>query len=780
MVQEAGRVKFGIGQPLKRFEDQKLLTGQGRYTDDIAMPGMAHGVFLRAQVAHAHIRGIDTATARAMPGVLIVLTGEDVVADGIKDIPCNIPLVNRDGTPRRDTPRPILAVGKVRHVGQTVAIVVAETLDQARDAAEAILVDYDELPSVVDARAATEPGAPQLFDGVPNNLVFDWDNDQGDAAATAAAFAQAAHVTRIDIVNNRIVANSMEARNALADYDKETGRTTLYTTSQGPHMVRNPLLNVLGLAPEQLRVVTPHVGGGFGMKAFLYPEQAAIVWASRKVKRPVKWQAERSEGFLADAQGRAHHSHAELAMDEDGKFLGIRVVTYAELGAYLSPFGPFIPTRSTDLIPGLYATPAIHITVKGVCTNTMTVCAYRGAGRPEAAYLMERLVDAAARDLGLSQDEIRRRNFIPAEAMPFKTATRLVYDSGDFTGIMERCMVTADWSGFAARRAASEARGRLRGIGMATYTERCGGGGSDTVAIEFKDGRIEILMGNQEFGTGLHTAYRQLLGDRLGIDPERIEVIMGDTDRTPPGMTGGSRALPVGGSALAMASQDVIEKGRSIAAHLLEAAVADVGYEDGNFIVPGTDLGVDLFTVAAIARDPAKLPPGMEPGLDITRSFQTDGPTFPNGCHIAEVDIDPDTGVVTIDRYTVVDDFGRTINPLMLEGQVHGGIVQGIGQALFEETVYDEQSGQLITGSFTDYALPRADTVPFFAFETRNVPCKNNPLGVKGAGEAGSIGAPPCLINAIVDALYTKAGIRNIDMPATPRKVWEALQRAAG
>jgi carbon-monoxide dehydrogenase large subunit len=772
-------VKFGIGQPLRRYEDARLLTGHGRYTDDIALPGAAYGVFLRAPVAHAILKKVDTAAARGMPGVLAILTGDDVAAAGIKDIPCNIPLTNRDGTPRHETPRPILAIGKVRHVGQPVALVVAETIEQGRDAAEAIVVDYEELPSVVDAKAATEPGAPLLFDHIPGNLVFDWDNDLGDAQATAAAFAKAAHVTRIDIVNNRIVANSMEPRNALADYDTTTDRTTLYTTSQGPHMVRNPLMAVLGLPPEQVRVVTPHVGGGFGMKAFLYPEQAAIVWASRKIKRAVRWQSDRSEAFLADAQGRAHQSHAEVAMDKDGRFLGIRVVTYADLGAYLSMFGPFIPTRSTDLIPGLYATPAIHITVKGVCTNTVTVCAYRGAGRPEAAYLMERLVDAAARDLGLSQDEIRRRNFIPADAMPFKTATQLTYDSGDFVTIMERCMRSADWSGFAARRAASEAKGALRGIGMATYTERCGGGAADTVGIEFKDGSIELVMGNVEFGTGLHTAYRQLVGDRLGIDPDRIEVIMGDTDRTPSGLTGGSRALPVGGSALAMASDDVIEKGRAIAAHRLEAAVADVQYGDGRFGVPGTDLGMDLFEVAALAQDPARLPEGMTPGLDVTRTFQVAGATFPNGCHIAEIEIDPDTGVVTIDRYTVVDDFGRTINPMMLEGQVHGGIVQGIGQALFEETVYDESSGQLVTGSFTDYAMPRADTVPFFAFETHNIPCRNNPLGVKGAGEAGAIGAPPCIINAILDALYAKAGVKHIDMPATPRRVWEAL-RAAG
>jgi len=772
-------VKFGIGQPLKRYEDVRLLTGKGRYTDDISLPGMTFAFVLRAPVAHAVLRSIDASAARRMPGVRLVLTGEDVAADGLGDLPCVHPLTSRDGKPRHDTPRPALAIGKVRHVGQPVALVVADTLAQARDAAEAIAVDYDALPAVVDSRAAIAPDAPQLFDHIPGNIVFDWDNDMGDAKATEAALAKAAHITTLELVNNRVVANSMEPRNAIADYDAASDRSTLYTSTQGPHLVRDPAADaVLKMPKDKLRVITPNVGGGFGMKAFIYPEQALVLWASRKLKRPVKWQADRSEGFLSDNQGRDHVTRAELALDAKGKFLGLRVTILANLGAYLSPLGPFIPTRSSDLIAGLYTTPAIHINVKGICTNTVPVCAYRGAGRPEAAYLMERLVDAAARELGMSPDAIRRVNFIPPSAMPFTAATKITFDSGEFEKVMDLCMKSADWAGFPARRAASERAGKLRGIGMATYTERCGGGFPETASIEFHGDHIELVMGNQEYGTGLITAYKQVVADRLGVHPDKIEIIMGDTDRTPAGLTGGSRALPVAGSALYEASQDVIDKGRALAAHLLEAAAADVEFAEASFRVAGTDLKLDLFEVAKAARDPAKLPAGMEPGLDVTKHRVPQAATFPNGCHIVEVEIDPDTGVVTLDRYTIVDDFGRTINPIMLEGQVHGGIVQGIGQALLEHTVYDEESGQLLSGSFMDYAMPRAGDLPFFSFATHNVPCSANPLGVKGAGEAGAIGAPPAVMNAVIDALHHKTGLKHLDMPATPRRVWEALQSA--
>ena len=711
-----------------------------------------------------------------MPGVLLVATGEDVRADGLGDVPCVIPLTNRDGTQRHDTPRPALAVGKVRHVGQPVALVVAETLLAARDAAEAIDIEYDELPAVAEAKDAVKPGAPLLFDDIPNNLVFDWDNDMGDAEATAAAFAKAARVVSLELVNNRVVVNSMEPRNAIGDYDQASGRSTLYTATQGPHFVRDPLADIVLKQPkDKLRVITPNVGGGFGMKAFVYPEHALVVWAARKIGRPVKWQEDRSEAFVSDNQGRDHTTRAELALDADGRFLGLRVSILANVGAYLSPFGCFVPTRSTDLVSGLYVFGAIHVNVKGVCTNTVPVCAYRGAGRPEAAYLLERLVDAAARDLGMSPDAIRRVNFVPPSAMPYTSATKLVFDSGEFEKVMDLCMEAAEWSSFAKRQAQSKRNGMLRGIGMATYTERCGGGFLETASIEFKDDRIELVMGNQEYGSGLVTSYKQVVSDQLGVDADRIDVIMGDTDRTPAGLTGGSRALAVAGTALYEASRTIVGKGREIASHLLEVAPQDIVYADGAFGVPGTDLRVDIFAVAKAARDPAKLPAGMEPGLDTKHTRVPPAQTFPNGCHIVEVEIDRDTGTVQIARYTVVDDFGRTINPLLLEGQVHGGIVQGIGQALLEHAVYDNDSGQLLTGSFMDYAMPRADDLPSFAFSTHNVPCTANPLGVKGAGEAGAVGAPPAVINAIVDALNRHNGVRHIDMPATPRKVWEAM-----
>jgi carbon-monoxide dehydrogenase large subunit len=769
-------MKFGIGQPVRRHEDLRLITGQGRYTDDVTPPQAAQAFVLRSPVAHAKIKRIDVTAARRVPGVLFVATGDDVAAEGLGDLGCLAALNNRDGTPRHDTPRPVLAQGKVRYAGQQVAVVVAETLNAARDGAEAIEIEYEPLAVVTEAKDALAPGAAQLFDHIPGNLVFDWDNDLGDAKATDAAFAKAAHKVSLELVNNRVVANSMEPRNALADYEAATGRSILYTATQGPHFVRDPLAEmILKMPKDKLRVITPNVGGGFGMKAFPYPEHALVVWASRKLQRPVKWQEDRSEGFVSDNQGRDHTTHVELALDKSGRFLGLRVSILANLGAYLSPFGAFVPTRSTDLVSGLYAIGAIHVNVKGVCTNTVPVCAYRGAGRPEAAYLLERIVDAAARELKMSPDAIRRVNFVPSSAMPYTSVTQLVLDSGEFEAVMDRCMTAAEWAAFPKRRKQSERAGKLRGIGMATYTERCGGGFPETASIEFKDERVELVMGNQEYGTGLHTAYKQIVSDQLGIDADRIDVIMGDTDRTPSGLTGGSRAIAVGGAALYEAGRTIIDKGAQLAAHLLEVSAKDISFADGAFCVPGTDLRIDLLEVAKAARDPAKLPPGMAAGLDTTHVRVPPAQTFPNGCHIVEVEIDPETGAVAIERYTIVDDFGRTINPLLLEGQVHGGIVQGIGQALLEHAVYDPDSGQLLAGSFMDYAMPRAGDVPAFAFSTHNVPSTSNPFGVKGAGEAGSVGAPPAVINAIVDALFHRAGVRHVDMPATPRHIWALL-----
>lgn len=769
-----GTEKFGIGQPVTRVEDMALLTGRGCYTDDIDRADALSAHILRSPVAHARLVRVDAETARGMPGVHLVLTGEDIERDGIANVPCQY-----DAVPRKDTPRPALARGKVRHVGEPVALIVADTLEQARDAAEAVEVEFEELPAVVDQLAALEPEAPQLFDDIPGNLVFDWDNDQTDKAATDAAFAKAAHITRLELRNNRVVANSMEPRAALAEVDAATGRVSLHTSTQGPHLVLDPLADAVpGLGKDALRVVTGNVGGGFGMKAFIYPEHVLTVWAARKLGRAIRWTSDRSEAFMSDNQGRDHAVQAEIAMNEEGRFLGVRVEIVANMGAYLSPRGPFIPTRSTDLIAGLYTTPAIHVNVKGACTNTVPVCAYRGAGRPESAYLIERLVDAAARDIGLSPDEIRRRNFIPPDAMPYTTATGVTYDSGEFERVMDKAMEAADWAGFPSRRDQSAARGRLRGIGMATYTERCGGGIPETATIAFEGDRIRLVMGCIEYGTGLVTSFKQVVADRLKVDPDRMDVVMGDTDLCPPGLTGGSRALPVAGSALHIASEAILDKGRRIAAHLLEAAATDVEFADGAFRIVGTDRSIDLFDVAAAARDPARLPDGMEPGLDETCDHMPEGATYPNGCHIVELEIDPDTGTVSVDRYTVVDDFGRVINPVTLLGQVHGGIAQGLGQALWEETVYDPDTGQIVTGSFMDYGMPRADLMPPIDFSTHNVPCRNNPLGVKGAGEAGAIGAPPAAMNAVVDALHHAKGLRTLDMPATPRRVWEALNAA--
>ena len=766
-------MKFGVGQPVRRFEDITFLTGAGRYTDDIALPGMLIAHVLRSQVAHGRLLGVDTATASAMPGVRVILTGRDVVAEGIGEVPCLYPLANRDGTSRADTPRPLLAIDRVRHVGEPVALIVADTLAQAKDAAEAVEVEIEVLPVTVGVEAAMEPGAPRLFEEVDGNVVFDWDNDTCDIPATDQAFAHAARVVGIKLVNNRLVANPMEPRNALADFHPEDGRSTLYTASQGPHHVRDPIADtILKLPRDALRVITPNVGGAFGMKAFVYPEQALVVWASRRLRRAVKWQEDRSEAFVADNHGRDHVTEAELALDEAGHMLGLRVRVLANMGAYLSPMGAYVPTRSSDLYPGLYTIGAAHINVKGICTNTTPVCAYRGAGRPEASYLIERLVDKAAREMGIGVDEIRRRNLIPPHTLPFTNATKLVIDSGEFEQAMQQCMEQANWAGFPARRAEATGRGRLRGIGLAVYTERCGGGAPETAEIVFtEDGRIELVMGNVEYGTGIGTAYKQLIADELGIAPDRVTLVIGDTARTPLGLTGGSRSLAVGGAAILAVSSEIIVKGRALAGEMMEVAEADLQFADAAFHVVGTDRRMTLFDLARAAREA-----GRGGALDSSYRRVPEAPTYPNGCHIVELEIDPQTGGVSIERYTVVDDFGVTINPLMLEGQVQGGIVQGVGQALHENVVYDEDTGQPLTGSFQDYRMPRAGDFPHLSITLRNVPCTTNPLGVKGAGEAGAVGAPPAVMNAVVDALYPVRGIVDIDMPATPRKLWSGLR----
>ena len=727
-------MKFALGQSVTRLEDDLLLRGGGRYTDDFSLARAAHVCFVRSPHAHARIKAISATAAANAPGVMAILTGKDVAADRLGNVPCLVPV---EGL--KEPPRPLLAIGTVRHVGDPVAMVIAETAAQAKDAADSVEVDYEPLPASTDTRKG--------------EVAFDI--DLGAKAATEAAMRKAAHVTRLELVNNRLVANPIEPRAALAEYDAASGRTTLYTPSQGPHHLYGQIADtILKTGREKLRVVSGNVGGAFGMKIFLYPEQPAVVWAARKLKRSVRWTAERSESFLSDAQGRDNHSVAELATDRDGRFLALRVTTWANMGAYLSNFGPFIPQLAAPMLSGVYRIPAIHLNIKGTLTNTVPVDAYRGAGRPEAIYLLERVIDVAARELGLAPEELRRRNFIQPSDMPYQTPVESRYDSGDFAAVLDRALEAAEAKGFAARKAASEKRGRKRGLGIGMYIERCGGGPGDTVRLQVDGKGVTVFSGMQDNGQGHTTTFVQLVSDRLGIEAERINVVQGDTDIVPAeGLTGGSRFLALGGVAALSAADDVIEKGKQEAARRLEAAATDIEYSDGEFRIAGTDRKVALFDLGELESTQTRAPADY---------------TYPNGCHICEVEVDADTGGVVIERYTIVDDFGRAMNPKLLEGQVQGGTVQGIGQALLEHAVYDPQTGQLLTGSFMDYAMPRAGDLPRLDCRFHHVPCTTNPLGVKGAGEAGAVGAPAAVVNAVVDAL----GVRHVDMPLTPEKVW--------
>ncbi len=769
--------KFGIGQAVRRVEDPRLLTGGGRYTDDTkAGIGVARGYVLRSPHAHARIRGIDIAAAKKAPGVLSVFTYADVKAAGYGDLPCLVPITNRDGTERADTSRPMLANGVVRHVGDPVAFVVAETLEQAKDGAELIEIDYEPLPHSVDTYGAAQKGAPLVWPHIKDNLIFDW--EMGDRAATDKAFASAKRVVKLQLVNQRLIVNSMEPRGAICEHDAARDHSTLWVSSQGVSVIRPVLADmVLKIPQDKLRVRTGDVGGGFGMKIFMHPEYPLVVWASRLLKRTVKWIPDRQEAFLSDVQGRDHVSFAEMALDSEHRFLGLRVTTYAALGAYLSHFSAFIPTMAgSSMLAGLYQTPAIYVNVKGMATNTVPTDAYRGAGRPEAAYLLERFVDHIAREVGVSPDEIRARNLIRPNQIPFNTALGDVYDSGDFETVMRKAMQKASWSSFESRRAEAKKRGKLRGIGMATYVEKCSAAPQETAIAKFNaDDTITLYLGVQTNGQGHETAFTQIMSDRLGIDAERIRIVQGDSDVTPEGMTGGSRSIPVAGAAVYGVSESIIAKGKPVAASMLEASAQDVEYKDGDFRIVGTDRRVSLFDVARAAKDPKH---GGKP-LDDEFTRVPDAATFPNGCHICEIEIDPDTGTPAIVNYTIVDDFGGVMNPLLLQGQVHGGVGQGVGQALTERTVYDSESGQLLSGSFMDYALPRADIVPHVHFDTHHSRCTTNPLGLKGAGEAGAIGSPPAVINAIVDALKPATGLKHIDMPATPRAIWEALHGGA-
>jgi aerobic carbon-monoxide dehydrogenase large subunit len=773
-----------IGQSIKRKEDQRFITGGGTYTDDVNAANQTHAYFLRSPHAHAKIRGINLAKAQAAAGVVAIYTGEDLAAAKVGGLPCGWLITDVNGQPMKEPPHPLLAQGKVRHVGDQVAVVIAETLNQAKDAAELIEVDYEVLPAVVKAADARKPGAAVVHDGVSDNTCYVW--SIGTQAAVDTAFASAKHVTTLEFANNRLIPNAIEPRAALAEYARGDDAYTLHVTSQNPHVERLLMTAfVLGLPEHKLRVIAPDVGGGFGSKIFLYAEETVITWASKMVNRPIKWTAERSESFLTDAHGRDHVTKAELALDKNGKFLAMRVHTTANMGAYLSTFASCVPTiLYATLLAGQYTTPAIYCEVTAVFTNTAPVDAYRGAGRPEATYVVERLVETAAREMKISPAEIRQRNFITQ--FPYQTPVALCYDIGNYDATLTAAMKLADVAGFEARRKQSADRGKLRGLGYSTYIEACGLAPSNIAGalgaraglyeageVRFHPtGSVTVFTGSHSHGQGHETTFSQVVADRLGIPVENVSIVHGDTGRIPFGMgTYGSRSIAVGGSAIMKALDKIIDKGKKIAAHLLEATAEDVTFKEGIFSVAGTDKQKTIAEVAFAAYVPHNYPlDKLEPGLNETAFYDPTNFTYPAGSHICEVEIDPQTGVTQVINFTAVDDFGNVINPMIVEGQVHGGIAQGIGQALLEGCIYDAESGQLLTGSYMDYTMPRADDFPMFKVDTKVTACTHNPLGVKGCGEAGAIGAPPAVINAITDAL----GIKDIAMPATAERVWRA------
>jgi carbon-monoxide dehydrogenase large subunit len=780
-----------IGEALVRKEDYRFLTGAGQYTDDIDLSGLTYAVFVRSPHAHARIRSIDKSAALAAPGVIAIFDGQDVASDKIGGLPCGWLITSTDGTPMKEPPHPVLAQGKARYVGDHVAIVIADTLEAARNASELVVVDYEELASVVDTGRAQAADAPRVHDELTDNNCYRW--AIGDKAQVEAAFAQAAHVTRLDLVNNRLVPNAMEPRAAVAQYNRAGDDYTLWVSNQNPHVERLLMTAfVMGLPEHKVRVIAPDVGGGFGSKIYLYAEDVCLTWASKKINRPIKWTCERSEAFLCDAHGRDHVSHAELAMDKDGKFLALRVHTDANMGAYLSTFASCVPTiLYATLLAGQYTTPQIYAEVHAWFTNTSPVDAYRGAGRPEATYLLERIVTRAAWEMGLSQDEIRRRNFITT--FPYQTPVALQYDVGDYPACLEKANGLADVAGFAARRKDSEARGLLRGIGYSSYIEACGiapsniAGALGARAGLFEVGEVRVhptgsvtvFTGSHSHGQGHETTFAQVVAARLGISPDQVDIVHGDTGRVPFGMgTYGSRSISVGGAAIMRALDKIEAKAKKIAAHLLEASDADIDFAGGEFTVKGTDKKIPFAQIALTAYVPHNYPlDKLEPGLNETAFYDPTNFTFPAGTYICEVEIDPSTGEVRVDRFTAVDDFGTIINPLIVEGQVHGGLAQGIGQALLEQCVYDRETGQLLTGSFQDYAMPRADDFPDFKIGHVCTPSTVNPLGTKGCGEAGAIGSPPAVMNAVLDAL-APLGVRDLDMPATPSRVWQAIQSA--
>ena len=777
----------GIGARVVRKEDKRFITGAGRYVDDMVVPGMKHAAFVRSPHAHAEIQSIDVSAAKAMPGVIGVLTGREIKADGIGNLICGWMIHSKDGTPMKMGAWSPMATDRVRFVGEAVAIVVAETKADARDAAEAVVVTYRELPAITDAVAALKDGAPQLHPEADNNLIYDW--DIGDAAAVDKAMASAAHITSLHLVNNRLVPNAMEPRAALGLYDKAEDHYTCWTTSQNPHVARVVMSAFYNVAPEnKLRVIAPDVGGGFGSKIFIYPEEIVCLWASKKTGVPVKWVADRTESFLTDAHGRDHVSEVRLAFDADNRMTAMKVETVANLGGYMSLFSSSVPTYLyATLLSGQYAIPAIHCNVKAVYTNTAPVDAYRGAGRPEATYVVERVVETAARELGVSPAELRRQNFITS--FPHQTPVIMAYDAGDYAASLDAAMAAIDHAGFPARKAEAASRGKLRGLGMSCYIEACGIAPSQAVgslgagvglweSAEVRvnmAGTIEVLTGSHSHGQGHETTFAQLVAHRLGVPIEQVSIVHGDTDKVQMGMgTYGSRSGAVGMSAIVKALDKVEAKAKKIAAHLLEADEADIVIEDGALKVAGTDKALPWFQMALAAYAAHNLPAGMEPGLKEGAFYDPTNFTFPAGCYICEVEIDPETGTTEIVQFVASDDFGNIINPMIVEGQVHGGIAQGVGQALLEGCHYDPATGQLITASYMDYTMPRAGDLPSFTVSTTNTPCPGNPLGIKGCGEAGAIGSPPAVINAITDAI----GSNDLTMPATPQKVWTAIRAA--
>ncbi|TXL72931.1 xanthine dehydrogenase family protein molybdopterin-binding subunit [Vineibacter terrae] len=780
-----------IGDRIKRTEDRRFLTGAGRYVDDLQLARCTHAYFLRSPHAHARIKSIDVAAAKAAPGVVEIFTGKDVADSKVGSLICGWVVKDKHGQPHKAPAHPAIALDTVRYVGDTVAMVIAETYAQAKDAAEQIAVDYEVLPASIDPVKTLDAGASQVHADVPGNLCYDW--ELGEKAKVDAAFATAAHVTKLDLVNNRLIPNAMEPRAAAAEYDRGTGNYTLYTTSQNPHVARLVLSAfVLGIPEHKLRVVAPDVGGGFGSKIFIYADETLVVWAAGKIQRAIKWTAERGESFMTDAHGRDHVTHAELAMDKDGKFLAFKVDTIANLGAYLSTFATAVPTYLyATLLAGQYTTPLIYCNVRAAFTNTAPVDAYRGAGRPEATYLVESIVSKAASEMKIDAAELRRRNFIAPDAFPYQTPVALTYDSGNYAPILDQAMQLADYAGAAGRKATAKASGKLRGVGICSYIEACGiapsavvgslGAGVglwESAELRFNPtGNLQILTGSHSHGQSHETTFAQIVSDKLGIPMDQIEVVHGDTSQVPFGMgTYGSRSLPVGGSAIMKAADKIIAKGKTIAAHLMEASEADIVFEDGTFKVAGTDKAVPLGQAVFAAYVPHNYPSDkLEPGMDENAFYDPSNFTYPSGTQICEVEIDPDTGVVDIVNFVAVDDFGNIVNPMIVEGQVHGGIAQGVGQALLENAVYDKESGQLLSGSYMDYCMPRADNLPSFKLGYQVTPCPHNPLGVKGCGEAGAIAAPAAVMNAVRDALAQVGAQDRIEMPATPRAVWEAI-----